>query len=73
MITAAFRNAVLTVLSDPLFALMNGLLTILLLIVSILLIAPVALIAPISIAFLGIYNLQSWLEHKDLIPSNSAD
>ena len=72
-ITPAFRNAVLTVLSDPLFALCNLGITVMLLIVSILLIAPIALFTPIAVAFLGIYNLRAWLEHKELLPSNNIE
>jgi hypothetical protein len=72
-ITTAFRNAALTVLGDPLFALSTAGITILLVTVSVLLIAPIVVFTPIVVAFLGIYNLRAWLEHKALLPVNNTE
>jgi uncharacterized membrane protein YesL len=72
-IRAAFRNAAFTVLGDPLFVLFNVSITLVLLGVSILLIAPIAIITPITIAFLGVYSLQAWLELRDLLPSDNTE
>jgi hypothetical protein len=72
-IITAFRNAALTVLSDPLFALCHAGITVMLLMVSVLLIAPIAIFTPIVATFLGIYNLRAWLEHKALLPDNNTE
>ena len=62
----AVRNAVLTVLADPLLLLVNAGAALLLLVVSVLLIAPAAVITPVAIAFLGNYSLRDWLNHHGL-------
>ncbi len=73
LILPAVRNAAFTVLGDPLFALLNVGVAFALLVLSVLLIAPIALITPAVIAFLGIYSLQEWLDHHDLIQDGGQE
>jgi hypothetical protein len=62
----AARNALFTILGDPLL-LMNVGLALLLLIPSVILIAPLILITPVTIAFLGTYSLHDWLERHHFV------
>ncbi len=63
----AARNALFTVLGDPLLALLNGGLALVLLAVSVILVAPLALITPAAMALLGTYSLREWLLHHHLL------
>jgi hypothetical protein len=65
-ILLAVRNAVLTVLADPVLLLINAGVALLLLAPSVVLIAPLVVITPVTIAFLGSYSLRDWLNHHGL-------
>ncbi|MBN1286943.1 MAG: DUF624 domain-containing protein [Anaerolineae bacterium] len=61
------RNAALTPLADPIYALVNIGLTVILWIISLAFVAPLAFITPVFVAFLGVYSLRGWLEHQGFL------
>jgi Protein of unknown function, DUF624 len=67
------RNALFTVLGDPLLILLNGGAATVFGIISLLLIVPFVLIAPVSIAFLSVYSLVDWLDNRGILQKNKGE
>lgn len=65
------RNATLTLLANPFYALVNAGLAIILWALSFFLLAPIAFITPALVAFLSVYSLRGWLTHHGFLDQNS--
>lgn len=68
----AARNSLFTLLGDPLFVILCGLLSVLLLVVSAVFVFPLVVITPIAVAFLAVYSLLDWLEGRGLLDKSES-
>lgn len=69
----ALRNSTYTALGDPFLLLVNGGLSLIVLVPGVILVAPLLLILPTALAMLSTYSLLVWLHRRGLIPGTERD
>jgi uncharacterized membrane protein YesL len=67
VIRIALRNALFTILADPLRMLIHGIILLLVVIISVLLVFPFVVLTPVTIAFWLMYLLLDWLKRHELL------